>query len=564
MRGPTRDAAIPELIPQLASPAATPPVGDSWLHEIKYDGYRLLARLEGGLARLISRNGKDWSDHFPTVVRALESVSAADTVLDGEVAVIRPNGRTSFQDLQNILSGVARGGTLRYFVFDLLYLEGEDWTAQPLLARKRRLATLLETLPADSPLQYSDHFLGNGRQVFEQACRLGLEGVISKRVDAPYRPGRGRDWLKVKCLKKEEFVVGGFTDPGGSRQGFGALLLGGYDDAGALRFAGRVGTGFKDAQLLSLRQRLDGLERAESPFVDGPDGREARDMHWVQPELVAVVAYAEMTDDGLIRHPSFEALREDKAAADVRLPSRPLEENDDIVVSKTVNRSARRTRSAAEDPSEVAGIVISNPDKVLYPETGVTKLELARHYARVAEHMLPFVSDRPLTLVRCPNGIADCFYQKHIEGTVPDAIELVPIREGGELANYAMVRSAAGLVALAQLGVLEVHTWGTSRRDLEHPDRVTLDFDPDPGVPWLRVVEAVLEMRGYLGELGLVSFLKTTGGKGLHVVVPIQRGGDWDEVKEFSRAVAARVAAANPGRYTLNILEGKAEGSHPH
>jgi bifunctional non-homologous end joining protein LigD len=552
---------LPDTMPQLATSAEAAPSGDAWVHEIKYDGYRLLARIEHGRVRLISRNGKDWSDRFGSVVRALASLPVETALLDGEVAIVQPDGRTRFQDLQNILSGESRGGALRYFVFDLLHSDGQDWMQHPLVERKRRLSELLRSVPASSPLRFSDHVEGNGKAFFAEVCKLGLEGIVSKRKNAPYTPGRGRDWLKIKCIREEEFVVGGFTDPGGSRPGFGALLLGAYDPAsGELQFTGRVGTGFTDAQLVAYRKRLDALARQTSPFRGGPAGREARGMHWVEPRLVVQVGYSDLTDERYLRHPTFRGFREDRNAEEVTLPG-PIQMKlqGDEPPPVTPPRATSPMPARSRNP-RVAGIPITNPDKVLYPETGIRKLELVEYYELVGERMLLTAKDRPLTLLRCPNGIGSCFYQKHIEGTVPDAVQSVRVREGGEEADYPVVDSTSGLVALAQLGVLEIHTWGSKRNDLERPDRFTMDLDPDPSLPWVRIVEAVLDVRNYLSDLGLESFLKTTGGKGLHVVVPIVPGPGWEQVKEFTHKVATAISASRPGRYTTMVSKSRRKG----
>jgi bifunctional non-homologous end joining protein LigD len=553
-----KKSILPDVTPQLATPSAEPPAGAGWLHEIKYDGYRLLARIEGGRVHLISRNGKDWSDRFGSVIRALSALPVRSALLDGEVAVVQPDGRTRFQDLQNILSGVSRGGALRYFLFDLLHLDGTDWMERPLVERKQKLAELLGSLPASTPLRYADHVEGNGKAFFEAASRLGLEGIVSKRRNAAYTPGRGPDWLKIKCIREEEFVVGGFTDPGGSRPGFGALLLGAYDPAtGKLQFTGRVGTGFTDAQLVAYRKRLDRIVRPTSPFRGGPSGRDARGMHWVEPTLVVQVGYSDLTDEHYLRHPTFRGVREDRDAKEVTLPGPiQMEMQEEVTPPKAV---VSPIRSRSRNP-RVAGIPITNPDKVLYPESGIRKIELAEYYEIVGERMLFTAKDRPLTLLRCPNGIDNCFYQKHIEGTVPDAVQSVRVREGGEEADYPVVDSTAGLVALAQLGVLEIHTWGSKRNDLERPDRFTMDLDPDPNLPWVRIVEAVLDVRNFLSDLGLESFLKTTGGKGLHVVVPIVPGPGWEQVKEFTYKVATAISASRPGRYTTVVSKSRRKG----
>ena len=537
------------------------------MHEIKYDGYRLLAHIEGGQVRLISRNGKDWSERFGAVVRDLAVMPVRNALLDGEVAVVRPDGRTRFQDLQNILSGESRGGALRYFAFDLLFADGVDYREQPLVERKRRLSALVDALPETSVVRFADHVEGNGPAFFAQASKYGLEGIISKRRDSHYVPGRGRDWLKVKCNRVDEFVVGGFTDPGGSRPGFGALLLGAHDPAtGALLFTGRVGTGFSDAQLVSVRKQLDALVREASPFADGPSGRDARGMHWVEPKLVAQVAYVDLTNERFLRHPSFVGFREDRDPSGVMLPGEeramgaarvPANAPPAMPSTPRARGVPRRPKKAA---TRVAGIAVTNPDKVLYPESGIRKLELLEYYEAVGTAMLAWAADRPITLVRCPDGIANCFYQKHIEGAVPPGVHSVRVRDGGEEADYPWVDSTGGLVALAQLGVLEMHTWGSRRYDLERPDRFTMDLDPDVDLPWIRVIEAVLEVRRFLSELGLVSFLKTTGGKGLHVVVPIRPHREWDEVKEFTRGVASTMAGASPSRYTTVVTRERRKG----
>ena len=553
--------------PQLATLAGVAPQGDAWLHEVKFDGYRLFCSVADGSARLISRNARDWTARFPEIVDAITALPLTSAVLDGEVAVVRADGKTSFQDLQNRISGSVRGA-LRYFLFDLLAIDGEDWAERPLLERKRRLALLLAGHPEGAVLQYSDHVVGNGAAFFAQACRYGLEGIISKRKDAPYRPGRSRDWLKVKCLAVRDFVVGGFTAPRGSRPGFGALLIGGFDSDGRLRFCGRAGTGFSDAQLRSLRPELDDLGIENSPFVDGPTGKAAGEITWVRPELVVQVAFVEWTDEGVVRHPAFRAVLRNRDAREVALgrPAHPVIVDVSTPDALPVNPSPRspaasvaRTSRSARGP-RVEGVTISNPDKVMYPDSGITKLEVAAYYGVVAGWMTRFVAGRPLTLVRCPAGIGDCFYQKHVEGAVHGAVRRIRITESESDGDYAIVDSPAGIVALAQLGVLEFHTWGSSEQDLEHPDRFTLDLDPDPELVWIRVVEAALDVAGLVRELGLVPFVKTTGGKGLHIVVPIVPRLDWETVKEFSRAIAAMLDLEWPRRYTLSISKEKRQG----
>lgn len=577
-----RRRATRVLQPQLASLVASAPTGDEWLHEIKYDGYRLMAYVEDGRIRLMTRNSKDWTDRYPAVAEALTGLPASTAVLDGELVVVGPDGTTSFQALQNVMRQRPDAGRLQYYAFDVLELDGEDVADRPLDERKALLDVLLGGLDGDV-VRFSDHVEGQGEAFFDQACRLGLEGIISKRRSVPYRPGRGRDWVKVKCVQEQEFVIVGYTDPQGSRAGFGALLLAVHDAPGRLVGVGKVGTGFDDALLRSLHKRLKGLETANAPIANPPRGAGARGVHWIRPELVAEVAFTAFTDDGNLRHPTFRGIREDKAASEVRLET-PTEAPEEPMASRKPTRGSKRSSSsrkksgakaAVKSPAaaknaatsqkvrrkqrvEVAGVSLSSPDKVLYQDAAVTKLDLARYYEKIADWILGHIEDRPLTLVRCPSGYGDCFYQKHIDESAPDTIRRVAIP--GDPQPYGAVDSVSGIVALVQLGVLELHTWGARRDRVERPDRIVLDLDPDPSVPWERVVEAARQVRQAFELLEMESFVKTTGGKGLHVVVPFRRGPDWDEVKAFSRAVAQAVSAASPGQYTLNISKAKRRG----
>lgn len=572
------DAPSRFIRPQLATLVDAAPEGDGWLHEIKYDGYRIEAVIERGSARLITRSGKDWTSTYPEVAAALAELPADSAVLDGEVVVVGADGRTSFQALQNVGS-LPPGSVLRYMAFDLLQLDGEDVAREPLEARKAVLDTVLGALSGEI-VHYSDHVEGQGPEFHAQACRLGLEGIISKRRSAPYQPGRGRDWLKVKCLEEQEFVVVGYTEPQGSRTAFGALWLGAHDENGRLVSVGKVGTGFDEARLRSLHARLRRLETSASPLVDPPRGAQARGVRWVRPEVVAQIAFTGLTDGLNLRHPTFRGLREDKPAAEVVLESPalpPLSTEEDMPKSRS--RQAPRKSAKASTSSRptadgkaaaktsprrrgervtVGGISLSNPDKVLYRDAGFTKLDLAHYYEAVADWILPHIENRPLTLVRCPSGHGNCFYQKHIDRTAHEAITRVAIP--GDPQPYAAVRDLPGLIALVQLGVLELHTWGARRDRVERPDRLVLDLDPDPAVGWDRVVAAAQQVREAFRLLELESFVKTTGGKGLHVVVPFRRGPDWDEAKAFSRAVAEAVSGASPGEYTLNISKAKRRG----
>ncbi|MES1241530.1 MAG: DNA ligase D [Acidobacteriota bacterium] len=570
-----RKAKIPAKIEiQLATLVSEPPQGEEWVHELKFDGYRVLFELADGKVKAVTRGGKDWADRFETVTRAVADLPARDAVLDGEVAVLLPDGRTSFQALQNALGG-DRKAEMVYFAFDLLHLDGHDLRGVPLLERKQALARLLETQPRQGTIRFSDHVQGSGEAFFRHACDLGLEGMISKRADLPYQGGRGKGWLKVKCLKRQELVIVGFTDPEGSRKGLGALLLAVNSPskkAEDLVFAGKVGTGFNAKTLADLRKRLDKLERKTPAFENAPRGAEARRSHWVEPKLVAEVAFTEWTGDGILRHPTFQGLREDKAPSEIvrEVEQKPPAKKKAVATKakKTARRSKDRPPLGPErDPkdkgiAEVAGVKLTNPDRVFYPEQGVTKREVVLFYERISAWILPHLKDRPLTLVRCPGGhTGQCFYQKHITEQFPDSIRRVEVEEGGETVLYGAIDSLTGLVSLAQMGVLEIHIWGAHVDDVERPDYVVFDLDPDEGLGWDRVVEGALKVRGLLEEeLGLETFLKTTGGKGLHVCLPLVRRGEWDEVKAFTKAVVERIVAEEPGRYTSKITKASRKG----
>lgn len=556
-----------ELSPQLPTLVERAPAGDDWLHEIKLDGYRLLAFVQGGKARLVTRRGQDWTARFRPLADALvAAVSAGEAVLDGEAVALQPDGTTSFAALQQALSD-KRPERLHLYLFDLLHLDGWDLRESPLAERKALLRRLLP--PAvEGVVRYSGHVEGQGEAFHRQACRHRLEGVVSKRADARYRPGRNRDWLKTKCQERQELVIGGFTEPSGSRQGLGSLVLGVFE-GGRLVYAGRCGTGFTAEVLADLRARLDRLERKTPPFADRPTGADARGVHWVTPKLVCEVEFTEWTADGRLRHPSFQGLREDKDPEEVtRERPRPAPAGGDepvgaAVVEKAGGRGGRRDARKPGGMAEVAGVPLSSPDRVLYEGMGLTKLDLARYYERVAEPMLPHVADRPLSLVRCPQGRSgECFFQKHVGDTFPEAVGRVEIREkeGEESKLYGTVSSVEGLVALVQMGVLEIHIWGSRTDRLERPDRVVFDLDPDAGLAWERVLEATFALRARLAELGLESFVKTTGGKGLHVVLPLTRRHGWEEVKEFSRAVAADMVRREPGKYTDNVRKARRKG----
>jgi bifunctional non-homologous end joining protein LigD len=535
--------ALPARIrPQLATLADEPPPGDEWVHEIKYDGYRALCRLEDRRARVFTRSGQDWTDRFGPVAPACAALPVRTAWLDGEVVVLDDDGRSRFEALQEALSA-KDGRGLKYVVFDLLHLDGVDLRPLPLEQRKQRLAQLLRRADGDRTLRYGDHVIGRGAAFLRQACMHGLEGIVSKRRDAPHREGRHPDWRKARCHERGEFVVGGFTDPGGSRAGLGALLLGAHED-GRLRYVGRVGTGFSDAKLRELRRRLDELALPESPFAPFPDVPPRS--HWTRPELVCEATFTNWTRDGRLRHPVFVGLREDKPAREVVRERRPR-----------AGGAPRR----ADETIEIAGVRVSHPDRTLWPEVEVTKAELARYYVDIAEWILPHVAGRPLAVVRGPRGHAGAtFFQKHLAPGMPAPVRSVRIADDDGDQDHLVIDDVAGLVALVQMDVLEIHVWGARADDVERPDRLVLDLDPDEDLAWPVVVDGARAAHLRFEHLGLESFVKTTGGTGLHVVVPLARRHGWTETKAFARAVAADLARRLPDAFTINAARAARRG----
>lgn len=571
---PAEPAALPATFaPQLATLVERAPHGEDWLFEVKLDGYRLLARRAQAddPPQLLTRNGHDWSERFGAMGEALDAVLPADTLIDGELVALDARGVSDFQALQNALEG-GSGTPLYYYAFDLPFYRGHDLRALPLRERKACLQALLQARPHPR-VRYSDHLDADGELMQEQACQLGLEGIIAKRAQAPYRSRRSRDWLKIKCQQRQEFVIGGFSAPRGTRTAFGALLVGAY--AGKqLRYCGRVGTGFDEATLRQLHARLAPLAQPEPAFEPPPAPAEARGVTWTRPVLVAEISFTAWTAERRLRHPVFVALRDDKPPTQVRLelpapaPTAPAPAADaagggpapaDGAAAAT--ETPRRVRRGGESTIEIAGVRLTHPDRVLYPEQGLTKADLARFYVDIAEHVLPHLRERPLSLLRCPRGKArKCFFQKHMDETLPPGLGRVSVPEKNGRAEYVVVEDIAGLVGLVQLGVLELHPWGSRTDRLEQPDMMTFDLDPDPGLDFTDVIAAAREVRALLLELGLTSFVKTTGGKGLHVVVPLTRRASWDEVKTFARALAGRLSVAAPARYTDSIRKAQRQG----
>ena len=520
------------------------PTGRGWLHEVKYDGYRIVARKAGGEVTLFSRSGLDWTVRFPAIAKALLSLATESVLLDGEIAFVLPSGITDFKSLQEHID--TPNTAIRYFVFDLLSLDGKDWRKKPLKERRAQLAKLISAKGVSDFLIYADYVEGSGPEFFAQVRAMGLEGIVSKRADRPYLSGRGKDWLKIKCTRGEEFVIGGYSRSDVKGKPFSSLLLGTFDD-GQLIYSGKVGTGFDAADFDMLARKFKPLERAASPFVEVPR-EERKDAVWLEPKLVAQVAYTERTRDGRLRHPSFKGLREDKPAHEVH-----RERNEDEEAGMATTRST--SGKTASDPT-FDGITLTNPDRVLYLDIGLTKLDLTKYYEAVAPLMLPYVVRRPISLVRCPEGYAkECFFQRHAMKGMSQAIKEVPIAGGESRKKYLYIDDASGLFGLVQIGVLEIHDWGVSLDHIDQPDRLVFDLDPDEGLELATLKAATVEVRDFLADLGLKSFLKSTGGKGFHLVAPLTPKLGWAEVKPFAKAVADALVSARPDRYTANPLK---------
>jgi bifunctional non-homologous end joining protein LigD len=553
---------MPEFVePQLTRLVDEPPVGAIWVHEIKFDGYRMQLRVEKGRAVLRTRKALDWSHRFPEIVA--EGRRLPDCVIDGEICALDDAGVPSFSGLQQALSD-GRTEELIFFVFDLLFLEGADLRLEPLSVRKEALRRLIEKTKVIPHFRCVEHFATSGATFLESACRANLEGIISKRLDASYRSGRSDLWTKAKCRGGQEIVIGGWW---GGPSKLRSILIGAYkgDD---FVYLGRIGTGFNSENSGPLLRALNKIKREKSPFTAGVKPPRAKEITWVDPKLVAEVEYATITHDGLLRQASFKGLREDKPARSV-VVEQPMkvqeaEERSDAErergASATVKRAPVKT-TPIRGGNIVADIVISNPEKILWTATKtsapVTKLDLARYYEKAASHMLPHIEGRPISMVRAPDGITgERFFQRHVLSGVA---HVTPIKAADERQPFHAVATTEGLVALAQAGVLEIHPWGCKPWDPETPERLIFDLDPAPDVPFDRVIDAAKEVREALAACGFTPFVKTTGGKGIHVVVAISATRNhpltWDDAKSFALALSERVARAHPDRYVTNMAK---------
>lgn len=540
-----RDTAYPHTwTPQLTDHRAMAPDGDAWLHEIKWDGYRLLADLHDGKVALRSRNGLDWSGDFPEVSRAVAALPVDDARLDGELVVLDAEGRSDFAELQRVIDGSSRQ-PLRYVVFDLPGVAGVDISNAPLAQRKGVLRDLIGDVAGT--LAYSDHVIDNGPAVFELSGKAGFEGIISKQLDAPYQNRRARSWVKIKHEETDEFLIVGYTAPKGSRQDFGALLMG-TRDGDSLRYVGRVGTGFDADTLRTVLAQLK-AHATDEAVVELPAHTALRPAHvqWVEPRLVAEVAFRGWGKEGLLRQASFKRLRVDKTAKDIGAPA---------ARKAPTKRSANQAAAAAPTP-----VAISHPERVVYPARKITKGDVAAYYHAIAPWILPEISNRPLSLLRCPQGVGKpCFFQKHHGQGLGEAVRAVPLEQKSGTEDYVYIDSVEGLLQLVQMNTLELHPWGAAVADPEHPDRLVFDLDPGEGVAWPAIKAAARDVRARLQETGLDSFVRLSGGKGLHVVVPLRPKADWDQARAFCESFAQAMAQHAPQRYVSTMSKAKRKG----
>jgi bifunctional non-homologous end joining protein LigD len=529
----------PQLATLAAAPASSP---DDWLYELKFDGYRLLVRIDKGEVRCFTRNGHDWTAKLPALAKALAKLPTDAAWLDGEITVDGDNGAPDFQALQNAFDSGATS-TIAYWLFDAPFLDGEDLRELPVEQRRARLAKLLGKKPP-APLRLSEAFEASPRDLLASSARIGFEGIVGKRKGSPYVSRRSPDWIKLKNQQRQEFVIGGYTAPKGSRAGFGALLLGVHDEAsGKLRYCGNVGTGFDANRLADIKVRLDKLASDECPFAPRPAGVKAQ---WVKPTLVAEVSFGEWTREDRVRHSVFQGLRADKPARDIRRERAQPAEGADTTDTTEGTHSAPKNKGATKPMA----LKISHAERVIDKQSGTTKGQLAAYYDSVATLMLAHLRGRPVSLVRAPEGVGgELFFQKHIQNReIPGVKLLDPALDPGH-EPLLQIDTKTGLIGAAQMNVIELHTWNATSRAIGKPDRMTFDLDPGEGVAWPQIQEAAMLVRTLLDEMGLVSFLKTSGGKGLHVVVPVRRQYDWDTVKGFSQAVVVHLAQTIPQRF---------------
>lgn len=567
-----KKARIPvKILPQLATLVETPPAGTGWLSEIKFDGYRMLARIDNGEVKIYSRNGNLWTDKLPTIAKSLGKLEVKQTWVDGEIVVLDDGGKSDFSKLKNAL-GDADPRNVFFFLFDILYLDGYDVMGCRQDDRKRLLESFLGNDPP-AYIKYSDHMEERPEAIQQRACQMHLEGIIVKQVDAPYKQARTRSWLKLKCIQREEFIVVGYTDPQGTRAGLGALHLGYYDKEGDLHYAGGVGTGFNTKTLLEIEKQLSRHTRKIPPAIWVHGEKPPSKMHWVRPEMVVETSFMEWTDGGVIRHAVFLGARDDKTPSDV-IRDPPTEAvtrytgAGTIIRAATVKKKPKAAKAEAKKPVDVAAIIdkrqptdgsvrLTHPDRVLWPDKKLTKRHLADYWDRADQYALPYIGGRPLALVRTPDGVkGEQFFQKKVTPGFPKQILDLNVDDEQVIA----IEGPEGFQALAQMSAIELHPWGSKVEDISKPDVIVLDLDPDVGLDFEDVIEAAHGLRDALQTVGLASFCKTTGGKGLHIVVPFQPELGWDDVKDFAKSIATAFAKSQPERFTDELAKKARKG----
>jgi len=541
-----RKAKLPRFVsPSLATLSDKAPDGDNWVHEIKFDGYRIQAQLDRGKVKLFTRKGLDWTEKFPTIAAAISKLRVKSAVFDGELVTEDSNSISSFSLLQQDLKD-GRHDRMVFYMFDALYLDGADLTSLPLSTRKKALADLLSGFPERGPLRLSESLTGSGTTLLRHACKMGLEGIVSKLASAPYNSGRSHEWIKTKCSDRQEFVVAGLVPSTANARAVGALVLGVYDGH-TLKYAGRTGTGFTHEVARSLYRKLKSLEIAKAPFEAIPaEEQGARKPVWVQPKMVVEVDFRGWTHGDRVRQASFQGIREDKSAKDVV--------REQAVAAKSRTNGVRRSAPVKNGDASVAGVRLTHPDRIYWDDVGITKRDLADFYVQIWKWMRPHLVSRPISLLRCPEGASgQCFFQKHARAGIPvDHLHLVPEKND----KIISVDDLDGVIALVQGGVLEIHVRGSTIDHLESADRLVFDLDPGPETGWKDVVAAALDVRDRLKGIKLKCFLKTSGGKGLHVVLPIAPT-PWERAKTFAKTVAEAMEADQPDRYVATATKAK-------